>query len=66
MKNYDGWVIRSNFNIPNFLIYNTFRTTRAEYIAYYCRDLGRDWYDRYRRSGKLECVKANLSQVHDY
>lgn len=63
MKDYDGWIIKSKFHVPNFLVAHTFRITRAVCISSYCRALGREWYDKNRKKGNLKCVKVQVLEV---
>ncbi len=66
MNKHDGWVIRSNFKVPNILITDTFRTTRKKCIKDYCKEIGRTWYEHHWKRGNIECVKVKIYQVWDY
>ena len=63
MEKYDGWVIRSQFRVPNFLMAHTFRPTRSECISSMYGS--REWYDKERKRGNLKCVKVRVCEVFE-
>ena len=59
MAKYDGWVVKSFWTDPSFLLIWTFEETRREVINKW----GKDIWKKGRRKGEYKAVKVKLVEV---